>query len=232
MKVNPTVALTLVLLALMGGAGIVSAGWGYALGREALKGVTQPDVRPATAGSEDAQSQPRHQEMMIVPEAKILEEVKGRISGSGANAQPGNAQSSTVQPPQPESWVPPSGQPNAAQPVSQPVELAPMADPMGGFPSGNLPPANPGPNEQRPEIPVDGVQPGSFPPDGSLPDGFNQPAVTEHTVGFRFRQLGSERLIASSISDRPATTQGTVNVVKTGYGVERLGSTSPFNLCG
>ncbi|NJL23691.1 MAG: hypothetical protein HC895_27475, partial [Leptolyngbyaceae cyanobacterium SM1_3_5] len=46
MKVNSTLALTLVLLTAMVGAGVVSAAWGYAVGGEALKGVTQPNGRP------------------------------------------------------------------------------------------------------------------------------------------------------------------------------------------
>ncbi|NEO18623.1 hypothetical protein [Moorena sp. SIO4A5] len=44
MKFNTTVALTIVLLTMMLGAGVVSAFWGFSLGHEALKGVTQPDT--------------------------------------------------------------------------------------------------------------------------------------------------------------------------------------------
>lgn len=46
MKINATVALTLLLLSMMFGAGFVSAIWGFTVGHQALKGVTQPDVRP------------------------------------------------------------------------------------------------------------------------------------------------------------------------------------------
>lgn len=46
MKINATVALTLVLLSMMFGAGFVSAIWGFTVGHQALKGVSQPDVRP------------------------------------------------------------------------------------------------------------------------------------------------------------------------------------------
>lgn len=81
MKVNSTVALTLILLALMVGAGVVSAAWGYALGREALKGVTQPEVRPTTVGEDEAGTgQPR--EFEIIPESKILEGVKTQMQSS------------------------------------------------------------------------------------------------------------------------------------------------------
>lgn len=89
MKLNSTVALTLILLALMAGAGVVSGVWGYALGREALRGVTQPDVRPTSLGGEAAGEQGSSDEIIIIPESKILEDVKTRIN----NSQP--ARSST-----------------------------------------------------------------------------------------------------------------------------------------
>ena len=44
--VNPTIILTFLLLLMMIGAGSVSAFWGYKLGYQSLKGVSQPDVNP------------------------------------------------------------------------------------------------------------------------------------------------------------------------------------------
>lgn len=89
MKLNSTVALTLILLTLMAAAGVASGIWGYALGREALRGVTQPDVRPTSLGSEAAGEQGSRDEIIIIPESKIIEDVKNRIN----NSQP--ARSST-----------------------------------------------------------------------------------------------------------------------------------------
>ncbi|MDG2617850.1 hypothetical protein P7L53_16545 [Thermoleptolyngbya sichuanensis XZ-Cy5] len=89
MKLNSTVALTLILLTLMAVAGVASGIWGYALGREALRGVTQPDVRPTSLGSEAAGEQGSRDEIIIIPESKIIEDVKNRIN----NSQP--ARSST-----------------------------------------------------------------------------------------------------------------------------------------
>ena len=87
MKVNSTVALTLILLSLMVGAGGVSAAWGYAMGREALKGVTQPDVRPTAGNAEEPRSnQPR--EFEIIPEAQILEDVKTQMDGATSYLAP------------------------------------------------------------------------------------------------------------------------------------------------
>jgi hypothetical protein len=79
--VNPTVALTLILLFLMVAAGFVSAAWGYAIGREALKGITQPDVRPSTSLS-DASGVPRREEVTILQEADILADVKAQMEGN------------------------------------------------------------------------------------------------------------------------------------------------------
>ncbi len=45
MKLDPAVTLVTMLFALMAGAASVSAFWGYSLGRQALSGVTQPDIR-------------------------------------------------------------------------------------------------------------------------------------------------------------------------------------------
>ncbi|MFW6264185.1 MAG: hypothetical protein ACOC3E_01515 [Cyanobacteriota bacterium] len=47
MKLNTTVALTFLLLAMMAGAGTVSGLWGYTLGYKSLKGVSQPPVNPS-----------------------------------------------------------------------------------------------------------------------------------------------------------------------------------------
>lgn len=46
MRFNLTVVLTLLLLAVMGGAGFASATWGFRVGDQALKGISTPDSRP------------------------------------------------------------------------------------------------------------------------------------------------------------------------------------------
>ncbi|RMF64914.1 MAG: hypothetical protein D6742_13880 [Cyanobacteria bacterium J069] len=86
MKINSTVALTLILLTLMAGAGVVSGVWGYTLGREALRGVTQPDVRPTSLGSEAAGEQSNRDEIIIIPESKIIEDVKNRMNTQPARS--------------------------------------------------------------------------------------------------------------------------------------------------
>lgn len=79
---NPAVAFTLILLSLMMGAGVVSASWGFTLGRQALMGVRQPEARP-TSGTPvvgDTVS-PGQGNVMFANEAEILEQVKARING-------------------------------------------------------------------------------------------------------------------------------------------------------
>jgi hypothetical protein len=81
MRLNSTVTLTLVLLVLMVGAGLTSATWGYQLGREALKGITQPDARPVN-NLTDAQGKPvRRDSVTFLKEEQILKDVKARMGG-------------------------------------------------------------------------------------------------------------------------------------------------------
>ncbi len=89
MKLNSTVALTLILLSLMVGAGVVSAAWGIALGRDALKGVTQPDTRP-TNNLAKRQGAARREELTILREEDIVANAKARINGAAKPNNPVN----------------------------------------------------------------------------------------------------------------------------------------------
>ncbi|MGP1375177.1 hypothetical protein [Almyronema epifaneia] len=64
----------------MFGAGIVSASWGYALGRTALTGVRQPDSRPFSDLPVQRGESHRHN-IVILKEEDILSDVKARIEG-------------------------------------------------------------------------------------------------------------------------------------------------------
>ncbi|MEO6862495.1 MAG: hypothetical protein ABI180_13355 [Microcoleus sp.] len=82
MAVNSTVVLTLILLALMFGAGVTSSVLGFTTGREALKGTTQPDVRPSNnAGSGKQGTVASKDQVSILKEKDILKTVKARIEG-------------------------------------------------------------------------------------------------------------------------------------------------------
>jgi len=80
--VNSTVVLTLILLTLMFGAGVTSSVLGFTTGREALKGTTQPDVRPSNyAGTGKQGTVASKEQVSILKETDILKTVKARIEG-------------------------------------------------------------------------------------------------------------------------------------------------------
>ena len=85
MKLNSTVALTLILLVSMVVAGLVSASWGSSLGREALKGITQPDTRPSNSKSGNRAGNTRREELAVLPESDIIANVKVRMNGGTGN---------------------------------------------------------------------------------------------------------------------------------------------------
>ena len=79
---NSTVVLTLILLALMFGAGVTSSVLGFTTGREALKGTTQPDVRPSNNAGSGKQGNPASKDQVsILKEKDILKTVKARVEG-------------------------------------------------------------------------------------------------------------------------------------------------------
>ncbi|MEX0270302.1 hypothetical protein AB3R30_14255 [Leptolyngbyaceae cyanobacterium UHCC 1019] len=85
MKWNSTIGLTLILLASMLIGGVFSGIAGTNLGREALKGITQPDTRPNNLANRKGDL-PRKDEVLILPEDKIIANVKTRIGGGKAAA--------------------------------------------------------------------------------------------------------------------------------------------------
>ncbi|PZO41208.1 MAG: hypothetical protein DCF21_04630 [Leptolyngbya sp.] len=79
---NPAVAFTLILLSLMIGSGVVSASWGFTLGRQALTGVRQPESRPTSGAPVSREAgNPGHGVVLLVDEAEVLQQVKARTSG-------------------------------------------------------------------------------------------------------------------------------------------------------
>lgn len=132
MKVNSTLALTLVLLSAMVGAGVFSAAWGYAVGGEALKGVTQPNGRPGQglAGHDSPQ---RHQ-IPLLKETDILRSVRAQMSGdtepepdrNSSNANPAAIEVATNPSPAIESPAP-AASPAAGLPLSSQNEGVTLA---------------------------------------------------------------------------------------------------------
>ncbi|MGB3572632.1 MAG: hypothetical protein WA783_08805 [Phormidesmis sp.] len=81
MRINPAVAFTLILLTMMFGAGIVSSSWGYAIGRQALTGVRQPETRPSNAATAN-RSGDHHTGLTLLDEDKIIDDVEARMTDS------------------------------------------------------------------------------------------------------------------------------------------------------
>lgn len=87
MKVNPTVVLTFLLLSMMFGAGAVSASFGLKLGTEALKEVTQPDVRPNAGMDAPNGNAAKGKGIKLLKEDDILKSVKARMSGKATESE-------------------------------------------------------------------------------------------------------------------------------------------------
>ncbi|MDJ0509993.1 MAG: hypothetical protein QNJ64_12170 [Crocosphaera sp.] len=72
MKINSTVKLTLLLLLLMSGAGTASAYLGYEAGKEALKGVSQPEINPSKKLTDKSKKYTEPSEFRPIDEKTIL----------------------------------------------------------------------------------------------------------------------------------------------------------------
>jgi hypothetical protein len=66
----------------MFGAGLFSSSWGYKLGREALKEISQPDMRPSHLTGNKGNGE-RKESLQMLKEDDILKNVKQRMAGKG-----------------------------------------------------------------------------------------------------------------------------------------------------
>jgi hypothetical protein len=83
MKLNSTVTFTFALLFLMLGAGLASAFSGFSIGRDALKGITQPDSRPQKTRAKSANSSTEAKDgMSLMNESDIIKSMKERIAST------------------------------------------------------------------------------------------------------------------------------------------------------
>ncbi|NJN86705.1 MAG: hypothetical protein HC881_10810 [Leptolyngbyaceae cyanobacterium SL_7_1] len=120
MAINPTLALTLILLSLMVGAGVLSGSWGYSLGREALKSVTQPDTRPGNPLVDSEAMPARHEGFTLLKEEEILNNVKARVEGKSEATQIANPIEASPQ----------------TKALADPVAVSPEAQPALQLPVG------------------------------------------------------------------------------------------------
>ena len=86
-------------------AGFVSAIWGFTVGHEALKGVTQPDIRPTKklAGNQKASDAQKAKEgVAVLREEDILRNVKEYINKKGNEKQTNKPKEQASNPPETE----------------------------------------------------------------------------------------------------------------------------------
>jgi hypothetical protein len=79
--------LTLAILAMMLTAGTLSAYLGFAIGSQALRAVTQPDVTTDRKSSKQQQVDDRHKGLTIIDEKEILTEVDNQIKAKQKQSQ-------------------------------------------------------------------------------------------------------------------------------------------------
>lgn len=85
MGLNSTVVLTIILLMMMFGAGSMTGYWGYKVGRDALKGITQPDSSPTNNMIGAKGNSNRGGNLVFLSEKDIIKKVKTRINSGGKN---------------------------------------------------------------------------------------------------------------------------------------------------
>ncbi|MGB3614243.1 MAG: hypothetical protein WBA10_10650 [Elainellaceae cyanobacterium] len=86
MRIDPMIAITFIFLSLMAGATAVSGVRGYTLGRSALRGITQPDMRPARV-EEASGDRVQRTKMVFIKEEAILDDLAARMNGSPTTPQ-------------------------------------------------------------------------------------------------------------------------------------------------
>ncbi|QJB29674.1 hypothetical protein HFV01_24595 [Limnospira fusiformis SAG 85.79] len=123
MSLNSTVIMTIVLLVMMFGAGIFSSSTGYKLGRDALKEITQPDVRPSNISDRINNSSSRQEGVKLLREEDIIAQVKKRIAAGGVDPD--------TPPPQPQTQEKPKEEDQARSETTNQVTF-PIVSSDGG----------------------------------------------------------------------------------------------------
>ena len=78
--------LTFLLLAVMAAAGTASANWGLKIGREALKGVTQPDARPTNSLPGKSLGERAPGSVVFLKESEIIKQVEKQTQAAAENS--------------------------------------------------------------------------------------------------------------------------------------------------
>jgi hypothetical protein len=99
----------------MFGSGLFSSSWGYKLGREALKEISQPDMRPSNLTGKKNNGE-RRESVQMLNEADIVKSVKQRMAGKSDDVEVASTAVPADQPnPKPEATQTPT--PRAVFPI-------------------------------------------------------------------------------------------------------------------
>lgn len=96
-KFNSTLAFILIFVLVTIGSGLVSGLKGYTLGYEALKEVSQPEVKPSQNQLRGENNESSGKQAVIVSEADILQEVNGVMNRNSDQATPLDGQKASSQ---------------------------------------------------------------------------------------------------------------------------------------
>jgi len=91
-KFNSTFAFILLFVVVTVSSGFLSLLTGYTLGYEALKQVSQPDVKPGQKQLAEKNNQSSEKQTIIVSEADIIEKVNAAMNQDQEKAIPLNGQ--------------------------------------------------------------------------------------------------------------------------------------------
>ncbi|NBD18327.1 MAG: hypothetical protein GVY04_19990 [Cyanobacteria bacterium] len=94
-KFNSTFAFILLFVVVTISSGFLSLLVGYTLGYEALKQVSQPDVKPGQKQLAEQNNQSSEKQTIIVSEAEIIEKVNVAMNQDQEKAIPLNGQKAT-----------------------------------------------------------------------------------------------------------------------------------------
>jgi len=87
-KFNSTVTFILLFVVVTISSGLISALQGYTLGYQALKEVSQPEVKPNQKQLAEQNNQSSGQENMIVSEGEIIKQVNAAMNRNTDKATP------------------------------------------------------------------------------------------------------------------------------------------------
>lgn len=85
------------LLGMMVGSGVASGLVSFSFGREALKGVTQPDVSPTKKLASENQNPAAREGLILLKENDILNQVNAHIRNNGKSPEPKKKEPSFIQ---------------------------------------------------------------------------------------------------------------------------------------